>query len=300
MTIANIPCRIRECQIDWLTCTDKSAGATSLLVNLGDLIKHKELMQDPTICDWRWRGYEGTRGEHFAYGSRWDGSILQLGGGLADEYFAKAHYRATHISRIDLAVTVEYDRVVEGVAADAYQQGITWNREHANGPERTLIVNGAGGSTTYIGSRTSDLFGRTYDKWRESGGDEYRNCWRWEVEFKGDIADRTSARLAASTERAVDIHGILSEYFLRRGVEARWMEVRRPLHVHTQRKASGLASRLAWLSATVRPVVNRLLPIVGEEGLRVALGLDPENVKRQAVIAATRLNGHHLGDGDAE
>lgn len=285
---------IVQSQVDWLTVTRPSSLEDDRLLNLGECIAHSESKTDPNITHWAWHGYDGKRGEHFAYGRRFDSDILQLSGDLAAEWFDEAWTRAAKCTRIDLAVTVRYDGGKEWVARDGYQQGLDWNAEHGRGPERTLIVNGRGGSTTYIGTRTSDLYARLYDKWRESGDERYRYCWRWEVEAKADIAGRVCARISSAGNRASECADIVATHFVRRGVSAEWMEGRDVRRIETVRRPSGVASRLGWLDSSVRPVIERLLPLVSEEDLLNALGLEPKAIDRARLRRSDFFDGHTL------
>lgn len=285
---------VRESQVDWLTVTTRSRPEYGALLHLGDVIRDEELKCDPTVSQWYWRGYQGTRGEHFAYGAREDTDILQLAGPLAAKWFPRAYALADKVTRIDLAVTVFYDGGREGVAHGCYNAGCQHNAQAGKGPERSLIQNSQGGSTYYVGVRTSDLFGRVYDKWRQKRQEEYRFCWRWELEIKGDIAGRTAARLAASTDRANELADIVSTYFIRRGNDADWMASRGKLRVKTERRQSSVASRLHWLDSSVRPVIRKLLPLVTEEELIEALGLDSESVRRARLSRSDELDGHSM------
>jgi hypothetical protein len=291
-----VPYRIEESQVDWITLTRRGSYEHSPLLELGELILAKELKVDPSVTEWTWRGYLGKRGEHFAYGKRYDSDILQLSSFLADEYFDLAWPRADNCTRIDLAVTVVYDGGRERIAAECYQQGIEYDRAHGRDYRRSLIVNAAGGSTCYLGSRESDLFARIYDKWRESGSDDYRFAWRWEIEAKGDIANRVGHMLSACGDRQRAITDTVSTHFKRRGNVADWMASSGDLRVTSKRPASRCTTRLAWLGSSARPVIEKLLPIVGEEAILEVLGLSTDEVHRLRIRRADRFDGHSMGD----
>lgn len=294
LTVVNITYAIVESQVDWLTLTRPSSLEDDRLLNLGEVIMHEQAKTDPSISQWSWKGYSGKRGEHFAFGRRYDSDILQLSSDVAAKWFDAAWQRAAKCTRIDLAVTVRYDGGREWVARDGYQQGLDWNAQHGRGPERTLIVNGRGGSTAYLGTRTSDLYARLYDKWRESGDERYRYCWRWEVEAKADIAGRIGHRLSASVDRPSDVANIVATHFVRRGVCAEWMEGRDTGRIETVRRPSGTLSRLGWLDKSVRPVIERLLPLVSEEEILEALGLERTAIDRARVRRSDFFGGHTL------
>lgn len=293
----SVPWEIIECQVDWLTLTSPSSEQDDRLLQVAKLIERNLLREDPTVCDWHWRGYTGKRGQHFAYGERYDSNILQLSGEIAHAYFDLAYNRATKCTRIDLAVTVRYDGGREGVARGVHKDGCQFDQARGQTRQRTLIVGSDGGSTAYIGDRASDLYARVYDKWREDGGERYRYCWRFEVEAKGDIAGRIGARLNSVADRQRECADIVSTHFKRRGVRADWMAGCRELRIPLARPASGTATRLDWLYNAVRPVIRKLIPIVGEVEILEALGLDPKTIERARVAWYDKLESHSLDDG---
>lgn len=294
VTVASVPYRILESQVDWLTVTRRGSLQDDKLLNLGQFIAAREGREDPTICDWHWRGYSGSRGQHFAYGRRWDTDILQLSSHLAAEYLDDAWTRAHNCSRIDLAVTVQYDEEAKGVVRDSYVNGCKWNEEHANGAERAYITNSQGGSTSYIGARTSDLFARIYDKWRESRDERYRYAIRWEVECKAEIANRVIRRVSSSADRSSLIRNIVSTHFRRRGAASEWMADGAEVRVASLRAPSGTLSHLSWLDSSVRPVIAKLIPLVDFDTLFTALGLDPEEYERLKRRLPSQFDGHQL------
>lgn len=63
------------------------------------------------------------------------------------------------------------------------------------------------GSTVYIGSRSSELFLRTYDKERQSG--ELGAGIRWELEAKGDRAQAVAERWVGTREPVAELFGMV-------------------------------------------------------------------------------------------
>jgi hypothetical protein len=69
--------------------------------------------------------------------------------------------------------------------------------------DTTLIRKNRKAETLYIGSRTSERYGRIYDKFKESGKLEYAGCVRYEIELKGDVSRETWRQLT-SGETSID------------------------------------------------------------------------------------------------
>ena len=252
------------------------------------------MKDDCTVRDWSWHGYNGRIGDHFSWGLRWDGAILQLHGYLAEKYWEQAARRSANVTRIDIAVTVRYDEAQEGVAEDAYLRGKRADEGNPRAPSRSLIVSSGGGSTAYIGNRSSQVFARIYDKWRERNDEQWRNCWRWEVEYKSDLANDCATRLLASPDVPCAIRELVSSHYVRRSMAARWMADGRTMRLNAQRQPSTVASRLCWLSDTCRPVVKRLLASVSILDLLFAVGLDSESIQVYQELPQNQLDGETM------
>ena len=292
--VPSLPYQIVGSNVDWLTITRKGEPGDDTLRDLSRAIHRTEAQTDPKIVEWRWRGYEGMRGDNFAYGRRWDTDILQLSGQIADDWFTTLTGDGMKCTRIDLAVTVQFDKVTEGVANECHSLGCREDRKHERKPNRSLIVNNQGGSTAYIGDRASALFARCYDKWRERLDDRYERCWRWEVECKAEPAALVVERLRSSPDRQRSILDLVSTHFTRRGAPHGWMAGRGGMHISTTRAPSTVNSRLKWLSDAVAPVIRRLLPLVGSQELLLCVGLDEDSVRLYKDWKPGTLGGHDV------
>jgi DNA relaxase NicK len=110
----------------------------------------------------------------------------------------------------------------------------------------------------YIGSRASDIFFRVYDKFEESGKEEYRGCVRFEVELKGRKAKEL---WAAVGEGKVNIHQMLSmliSLLAERGVQVPSGELEAIEPIRFKKEKTLEENTLAWLSRAVAPSVQKL------------------------------------------
>ena len=108
---------------------------------------------------WQWKGYDGYQGEGFRYGMRNEEGIVILSGLRASEDWQEFAVKARRCTRIDLAVTVTLKEKDTGLASRLYRSGVERNDANLGYVERSI-----GGSTLYLGSRTSERYGRLYDK----------------------------------------------------------------------------------------------------------------------------------------
>lgn len=270
--MAIVPYSLVEARVDWLTATKCGNPRDDGLLNLGRELLVYSGNSGKEVKPWRWRGYDGEHRGEVTVGRRDDSDILQLSGALAEEWFDAAVRESTRISRVDLCVTVRYPSGERNYASEAYASGLANVKRDPTGAGWSYIVNSDGGSTAYCGSRTSDLFGRVYDKWRERFDEHYRDCWRWEVEIKGDVADRTVAKLASSSDRGGTCLSLVSGYYKRRGASSGWMDGFQGLPIETLRPVTTDDSRLRWLATQVRPVVQRLTALGYGKEVNAALG----------------------------
>lgn len=288
-----------ESRVDWLTVTSTTPRKVGNLESLGrELVKKCEADGDQPQ-PWHWRQYSGQHCGPVTYGIREDSDILQLAGPLADEWFDTVYAMADKVTRIDLCVTVRYEPEKEGVASGIYKQGVEWSDKRGTGPGFTLITNSRGGSTAYIGARISDLYGRVYDKWRESQDDRYRGCWRWEVEIKGDPAGRAAAALHASGNRPGRCASTVHRFFSRRGCQPEWDSDSEPVHLVNIRPRPDIRRKLNWLDTQVRGTVGWLCDRGYESAVIEALGLDisqDERARRRGLFRGNRHFDQLQGD----
>jgi DNA relaxase NicK len=202
--------------------------------------------------------------------------MLVASGGLADDVWSHAVALGYRASRIDLAVTAWFDPPRQHLALDAYKLA----RDHtpANGrpPAATYLVSSLGGSTCYVGSRSSETFGRLYDKHAQSQAEPDRGAWRWEVELKAERAASAAIALLDSRTHRESIRATVWEWFTQRGIQPPWDKVGEGISTDPVGRQADDTRRAEWLATQVAPTVRDLIPRIGMEAVLEALGLDPE------------------------
>lgn len=111
------------------------------------------------------------------------------------------------ISRVDIAVDLFKDAKVDDLITD-YQSGQTKTKSKTARVTSDLV---SGGKTFYLGSRTSDMFLRAYDKAIETGSKLHPLWLRMELEVKGKTAKRTQAAIVGQGLPKVAKH-LFSKY----------------------------------------------------------------------------------------
>jgi DNA relaxase NicK len=117
-----------------------------------------------------------------------------------------------------------------------------------------------------LGSRSSEKFGRIYDKGAESSLDVMQGCVRYELELKGDTAFAQIKQLATSRVVQDAIAGKVQKFIRDRLGVSSFARVNVETLVCPPRACDQLRS-LEWIQVSVSPTIKRLI----ESGHAVAL-----------------------------
>lgn len=272
---------VREAGVDYLTATFTAGErkALGVLKWAGTIQREQEQLGNVTRPA-RFRGYDCWQTGPLLWGGRTDGTLIRISGPYADTYANRYPELLTHATRIDLQVTLLWGER----AREALRQVINAaSLENAARPETQRFnleyySGEQGPQTVYLGSRTTEHFGRVYDKWQQSQDEYYEGCLRYEVETKGDIARRVGYELYACPYATNYQAGpFVQEWYRRRGVEVPagfpqpFWELPRIVPRETD-----LIRKVNWLMTQVRPTVKALSSKVSGELLQYALGLSDE------------------------
>lgn len=206
------------CGVDWLTCTGKNGIASWELERIADVEISVARQEHLPMRAQNRIGFEGTALEHLFFGRREHDVMLQASGPDADRIAMLAVPHASNVSRIDLQVTVFTEGNEVELASAAWDRLKTLPNGRGRPRSFSLIVNHPVGQTLYIGSRSSDNFGRIYDKGVESRMGPAGLLWRYEVELKRDRAQRTSAEYVRSERPTEYAIGQVHHWMTERGV----------------------------------------------------------------------------------
>ena len=181
----------------------------------------------------------------------------------------------TRTTRLDVQATARFTPGQPDLAKHVHAAAIRYGRQHARAPAVRFSGEDVRIQTVYLGSRTSERYGRVYDKMAESKDEHFRDCWRWEVEVKGDPADHLTRRLVA-TEHANDLAlAHLRTYFDGAGVDPPMQlpQLDGPWRIayrHTDDDR-----RLRWLREQVAPVLIGLVDRGRRDDALDAMGVHP-------------------------
>jgi hypothetical protein len=251
--------------IDYLTATSRSTSTQVQLRGIGHDEISRASHEGNRVTPWAANGYRGHRCGHRIRKRGNVGTILRLSGGRSAALGPELCRSDANITRLDLQATVRFNRDVSALArhhaseARRDQQGGAKQRHLRI--ERTF----GRGDTLYVGSRVSNYYGRVYDKHRESGDEQYRRCWRYEVECKGDGARQARKAVNATTDVPAASAALVCHWFRSRGCAVRYRPELADELAPVGASHSDLDTWLTWLLRGVRPVVQRCLLYVPRE-----------------------------------
>lgn len=256
--------------VDWMTVTGLGKQRGAALITQAVQLGMGADGQLPIQEEWFFKGFRGWRSEGLRYGTNKKGDgIAQLSGPFAADHWKKLRGYWDQCSRLDLAVTVFLPDIDRNVALKAYN-GLAEQRK----AKTTYIQNNRGGSTLYIGSRSSSRYARLYDKGAESRK-QPGLIWRYEVEFKKPL----SAMLLTALENAGSPQNLIAievrEHFAKYGIAIPHAPDIPHNAIEAGRDLTSDEKMLKWLQRQVAPAVHKLIDRGYGEAVKRALGLQP-------------------------
>lgn len=252
-----------DTNLDYLTVT--TGCANEWRESVSQLLRTIELSKKRR--PWRFLQYSGytvseTAG-HVSWGSSARGGIIQASGLIAARMAQEATSwlpREYRVTRLDFAITflLGEPQSIVGELLENRREDWRFILPHAS----------KGGGTLYVGNRTSDRFGRVYDKGAELNtdlpdADHVPVCrlWRAEVEYKKKAAreayDQWQGKRDTDAKRQFICETVLT-WFQERGV---FLPVicTSPSVVSVASRASDDIRTLRWFHEQVRPAIWRLV-----------------------------------------
>lgn len=265
--------------IDWFTGTYAGDGlAQRLWVERGLWVLDRIAEQGYDINTRTMQGYYGASAGNCFVGTRDDGSMIQLTGNHANDWFEYVYNSNIRVPRIDVQMTVKYTTMPNDIARRGYGSATDSNASLPVSRRRklVLITGSDGGDTLYLGAPSSDQRGRIYNKEVQSEDSAYTRCWRYEVVYRNDLGTQLAASCpieqGARAKWASDVaqqwfgaRGVVSGGYS--GVNAVILPIARTLPTDVERS-------LRWLEEQVAPTIKRLTEAGYGETIRTRLGME--------------------------
>lgn len=244
--------------VDWLTVTGNTKSSRKKLELFGMRLMEEEHDYGNERKPWSFKGYDGFRSGGVEVGTRYDSSIVRITGGLAREHYLEAYHTATNCSRVDFQVTVNNGIEPQQWITSQFKRAYAWSMNFKRKPHVDLLWSNNGTATLYLNQRISDQFGRLYDKGEESLNPVLEDCWRAEVEYKGDQAFHQLKHLCSSSSPGDYISANLQRFFRKRTCQLRL----KPTNTQTfvlHRRPTDQDRQLEWIRKCVGPTIRRLM-----------------------------------------
>jgi DNA relaxase NicK len=257
--------------VDYFTATAYRTGIGHSFKDLGYHLIEQSTSIGNDVCTYRARDYIGYQSGGVCVGTRSDTHIIRLSSDEAREHWREVYQLATNVSRIDLQLTFKLERAHESYIREEHARAIRAKQGQGRRREIELRWNNVKGDTLYLGSRTSDIFARMYDKGCESKTEQAGKLIRQEIEYKGKTAVAVSDRVHESESEQTSIAQFVSTYIRR-------FDLQTPENATANVQcARGLTTnndiKRQWLRTAVRPSIKRLLEAGMLEEVLEALGL---------------------------
>lgn len=261
-----------ECGVDYITATATRTRRQTVLREVGEELVAMEAAAGNEVKRWHGLGYHGRGAGSASYGVGAQGVLVRASSGLAAENWRRLVQWSTNVSRIDVQATILTPFGPDEYLQERWEEARRhWlDHQHLREPRLRSGVNGA--ETIELGSRQSDRCGRIYDKGKETKLDHYRDCVRFEAEFKGVIARGVSQELLRKEPTGASVLPHVLGFFRKQRVTLE-LETHVPAFIKGSRPASDRSKKLVYLERSIRPLVKNLICAGDAHEVFKALGL---------------------------
>jgi hypothetical protein len=265
-------CEIISMGVDWITATTKDVDAGVRLLTWASELCTWSMRVGHERRGWGMAGFQGVQAGQVQLGQRNHEAIVRLSSDLAAIEWRRCYALADSVTRFDVQCTTRSSRP----AATRIRRDLTAATRRARRSARAATVTSLrctdGGFTVYLGKRSSNVFGRIYDKGVQSGDQRWQNCVRHEVEYKGDAARLAIREVAARRHDCDGVAACLQGFFSDRSGSLEWLDdTRSQLTIPRHRRDE--LSFFRWLRHSVRSGAQRVVECGRGAELLDALGL---------------------------
>lgn len=258
-----------DCAVDWVSATtpaESSIGLYRRALAMASEVQ-AEFYPVQALRPARRLGYEGVVSGGIFVGQRHDGFFVSCSSRPADKVVRWLDARVWRLSRLDIAFDLVLGFDADPLIRELFEEAVTFRDRITYGfRKRVRLVDGAGdGDTLYIGSRSSGVFMRVYNKEKESGEPRYKGVVRFEVQFNGPVAADMGKKLAQGAYNVSVMAATTLEAFRRAGVDIRAGDgTGEYVRWHVQTPKVDDDAQVKWLKKQVGPVARRLENFYGE------------------------------------
>lgn len=268
--------------VDYITLTaQRGTPECTTIERLYDSLRFNDICHGHDEKPMRQLGYVGTTINGMFLGSRADGRILRASSVMAHAIadLLRIYQPTPRCTRIDAQVTTaaffDDDAKARSLRDEvlAFQEAST----QPNHPRVTLIQGHGRGDSLMVGSRSSQVYIRVYDKSREQSEEGPPWRWRYECEFKAETAVNVLQYITESAYAREAIGNVVLHYLSGRGIflDETFTAEDYITSPQTRPKTDDERS-LDWLRQNVGKVTRRLIRNGYLDDVLTALGISTE------------------------
>lgn len=210
--------RLVSVGVDWITAVGDLDSHNGGLLEKAAVLASQRAQEGFELRPWGMSGFSGSTTDGVQFGVRDSEVIVRLSSNVAHSEWRKIYALADHVTRIDFEVTAAIIGLVGRRVREHFREASRHGAGKKSSPAATLVHCNKGGDTVYVGKRASHRFGRIYDKFAESKDPAFVNCLRYEVEFKGRLAEMMTKDVFLGGSEMVRIGSHVRTFFADRGV----------------------------------------------------------------------------------
>lgn len=251
-------CIIKSAGFDWLTLTSENPESKLAMWRYFSSVAADDLQHGYAIVPGGAYGFYGKRARHALFAEKENRAMLQVSGRRAQQSYMLA-LPGDNATRIDVQITFTCpgEEPHEWLERCAYA---VMAKPNGVGKPRQVVTIAKNGQTetVYIGSRKSDFFFRCYDKFAESGEEEYRGTVRVELEIKGKASKALWAHMAETGKGVLYLLSLLLQRAEGVGIPVEGIDLARQDIVLPKKQTTKESVTLAWFASQVAPAVARI------------------------------------------
>jgi len=273
MDYSTLALPVIEARVDWITSTAHHDARGIELLHHGQIRAEQERASGSKLERWRFQQYEGFQSRHIRWGWGEPGAIVVVSGEEAHSARGWLADLADHWSRVDYCVTVNAGDLAFDPVDQYYATVKARGKPTHPGPKHKRFQELWGGSTYYIGERSSAYYTRVYDKHAESDGDYPKGTWRWECELKRHASEAAQKRAAANELTFDFVLNFIATEMERYQLEVPWATTTRVKRDPQVKHRPDVDRTLAWLERAIKPSVEFACAARGVDAVLETLNL---------------------------
>lgn len=257
---------------DWMTATACGEGHALDFDRIAYEVFDEEKRAGREVSSALRFGFEGRKARGFFHGRREHDGLIVLSGPRTPTLLPSVLRASTNVSRLDVQVTVWTHGEQPNLAVQGWHSLARHPNKRGRQGKATLIQSRPTGDTLNVNTRSSDRFGRLYDKATEAKLGAPQTLWRYEVEFKRGQASRHALALRSCDDPEAVAIQVVHDFFQSKGVS--------PSFAKSSRLPFGLPALdtpardiLRWYEDSVSVSVARSINRYGLARTLEALGL---------------------------